>query len=215
VIAYSTDLDPALYEDEIQKRIRLGNAIILTSQGVAFIHAGQEYGRTKQWKSDIPPTSDYAFSEGFQYPYFIENSYDASDAVNMFDWDKVTKDGIQKTTMEFTKGLIQLRKSTDAFRLGTEDEIATNVRLIESPDIKATDLVIAYSATASTGEEFIVVLNADNQERAIQMDVDLNSGMVVVDADEAGIHAVSEPNGYLIQNGTLFMDPLTVIVIKK
>lgn len=114
VIAHSADLDPATEEEEIQQRIRLGNTIILTSQGVAFLHAGQEYGRTKQWKSDEIPEKDFTFVEGFEYPYLIENSYDASDAVNMFDWDKVTEPGIHKETMEFTKGLIALRKSSDA-----------------------------------------------------------------------------------------------------
>jgi secreted pullulanase len=215
VIAHSAHIDPSTDQEQIQKRIRLGNTIILTSQGVSFIHSGQEYGRTKQWKSDTPPVSDYAFSEGFVYPYFIENSYDASDAVNMFDWDKVTEDGIHKTTMEFTRGLIELRKSTDAFRHGTEDEVAQNVRLIESPDIQDTDLVIAYSSTSSNGEEFIVVLNADNTERSIRLNEGLSSGNVIVDADEAGTTPVENPNGFSIQEGTVILDPLTVIVIKK
>ena len=26
----------------------------------------------------------------FEYPYFIHDSYDSSDAVNMFDWEKAT-----------------------------------------------------------------------------------------------------------------------------
>ncbi len=215
VIAHSAHLDPATDQEEIQKRIRLGNAIILTSQGVSFIHSGQEYGRTKQWLSSTPPTSDYAFSEGFEHPYFIENSYDASDAVNMFDWDKVMNDGIHKTTMEFTKGLIELRKSTDAFRHGTEEEVAEHVRLLESPDIEDTDLVIAYSASSSTGEEFVIVLNADTKERTVRIEENLSMGMVIVDSDEAGIDTVSEPNGYSLQDGAIVMDPLTVVVIKK
>lgn len=215
VIAHSAHLDPASDQEGIQKRIRLGNAIILTSQGVSFIHSGQEYGRTKQWKSEAIPEKDFTISEEFQYPYFIENSYDASDAVNMFDWDKVTEPGLHKTTMEFTRGLIELRKSTDAFRLGTEEEVAENVRLIESPDIAETDLVIAYSAKSTTGDEFWVFLNADNQERSIRTDVELQAGIVIVDADEAGTDAVSEPNGYSVQDGVLILDPLTVVVFKK
>ena len=133
----------------------------------------------------------------------------------MFDWDKVTEQGLHKTTMEFTRGLIELRKSTDAFRLGTEEEVAENVRLIESPDIAETDLVIAYSAKSTTGDEFWVFLNADNQERSIRTDVELQAGIVIVDADEAGTDAVSEPNGYSVQDGVLILDPLTVVVFKK
>jgi len=215
VIAHSTNLDPAINEDEIQKRIRLGNAILLTSQGATFIHAGQEYGRTKQWKSEIPPTSDYAYSEGFENPYFIENSYDASDAVNMFDWDKVTESGIHKTTMEFTRGLIELRKSTDAFRLGTEREVTKNVQRIESPDIMATDLVIGYSAKSTEGDEFIVFINADSKSRTLRIEEDLTSGTIIVDADEAGIREVTSQNGVEIQSDKITIDPLTVVIIKK
>ncbi len=215
VIAHSAHLDPSTEQEEIQKRIRLGNAIILTSQGVAFIHAGQEYGRTKQWKSEIPPTSDYTISEGFEYPYFIENSYDASDAVNMFDWDKVTEPGIHKTTMEFTRGLIELRKSSDAFRFSTEEEVAANVRRIESPDIAETDLVIAYSATASNGEEFWIFVNADNQDRSIRSGLDLQSATVIVDSDEAGTQEVKNRNGFEIKDNAIIIDPLTVVMFKK
>ncbi|MFP3339223.1 hypothetical protein R0J91_14695, partial [Micrococcus sp. SIMBA_131] len=55
VIAQSIKKDPADHEEEIQERIRLGNAMIMTSQGVSFLHAGQEYGRTKQWKGEGKP----------------------------------------------------------------------------------------------------------------------------------------------------------------
>jgi secreted pullulanase len=50
VIAQSIKKDPAISanNEEIHDRIRLGNSMILTSQGTAFLHAGQEYGRTKQ-----------------------------------------------------------------------------------------------------------------------------------------------------------------------
>ena len=215
VIAHSAHLDPAFHEEEIQKRIRLGNAILLTSQGVVFLHAGQEYGRTKQWKSPIPPKSDFTISEGFEYPYFIENSYDVSDAINMFDWDKVLEDGIHKTTMEFTKGLIELRKSTDAFRYGTEEDILANIRLIQSPDIMQTDLVIAYSATSTKGNEFLIFINADSKQRNLRLNENLNSGIVIVDADESGTKAVSIPNGFTITDEGILIEPLTVIIVKK
>ena len=215
VIAHSAHLDPASQEKEIQKRIRLGNTMLLTSQGVTFLHAGQEYGRTKQWKSESKPISDFTFSEGFENPYFIENSYDASDAVNMFDWDKVLEDGIHKTTMEYTKGLIKLRKSTDAFRHATETDILEHVRLIQSPDILAQDLLIAYSASSTKGEEFLIFINADSKQRTLRMNENLSSGIVIVDADESGTTAVSNPNGFLITSEGIVIDPLTAIILKK
>lgn len=49
VIAKSINKDPKVAEEEIHKRLRLGNTMILTAQGTPFIHSGQEYGRTKQF----------------------------------------------------------------------------------------------------------------------------------------------------------------------
>lgn len=214
VIAQSIRKDPAFHEEEIQKRIRLGNAMILTSQGVAFIHAGQEYGRTKQWLSSTKPKREFAEGEGFEHPYFIENSYDASDAINMFDWDKVEESGIHKNTMEYTSGLISLRKSTDAFRLGDEALVSNNVSLIQSKDIKEEDLFIGYRANATTGESFFVFVNADSSERTVSLKTDLTEGLVLVDSDEAGTNEVSMISGVEINTNQITIDPLTVIIIK-
>ncbi len=215
VIAHSADLDPATEEEEIQQRIRLGNTIILTSQGVAFLHAGQEYGRTKQWKSDEIPEKDFTFVEGFEYPYLIENSYDASDAVNMFDWDKVTEPGIHKETMEFTKGLIALRKSSDAFRHESEFMVSEHVELLQSDDIAETDLVIAYKASSTDGTSYYVVINADSESRTIRINEDLTGGVVLVDSDEAGTELVSDLSGVYFIDNEITMAPLTATVIKK
>tara|TARA_R110000868_G_scaffold37111_10_gene131556 strand:- start:43433 stop:45721 length:2289 start_codon:yes stop_codon:yes gene_type:complete len=214
VIAQSIKKDPEQYENEIQKRIRLGNAIILTSQGVAFLHAGQEYGRTKQWKSTEIPDREFAIMDGFNQPYFIENSYDASDAINMFDWDKVTEDGIHKKTMEYTRGLIALRKSSDAFRLGTQDLVSKQVSLMASNDIAEEDLILFFKTVSTTRETFYVLINADSIERTISIKEDLSKGTVLVDSDEAGVTEVDNLNGVEIRSNEIIIDPLTVVIIK-
>ncbi len=215
VIAYSIKKDPARHQEEIQQRIRLGNTIILTSQGTAFLHAGQEYGRTKQWKGEEAPESDYTYVEGFEHPYFIENSYDASDIINHFDWDKVTRPGIHKETMAFTKGLIALRRSTDAFRLGTEEEIRRKVHLIQSEDIREEDLVIGYRAESTQGTRYYVFVNADSVSRDIRLDTNLTSGVVLVDSDEAGTREVNSLSGVQVYPSFIRLDALTATVIKR
>ncbi len=214
VIAYTIKKDPAEHQEEIHKRIRLGNTIILTAQGVSFIHAGQEYGRTKQWLDSTEPEREYAKVEGFEHPYFIENSYDASDAVNMFDWDKVTEDGIHKETMEFTKGLIALRKSSDAFRLGTEELVSEKVSQVPSEDIKEEDLVLFFKTSSTNGEDYYVLINADSVQRNIRFNADLTSGTILVDSNEAGAEAVSEVSGIEISSNSILIDPLMAVVIK-
>ncbi len=220
VIAQSIKKDPAEHEEEIQQRIRIGNSMILTSQGISFLHAGQEYGRTKQWKGDGVPEEKSTYmvdenGEPFDNPYFIHDSYDSSDAINMFDWDKVKEEGIHKETMEYTKGLIELRKSTNAFRLGTEDLVNENVSLINAPEIESSDLLIGYRnvSTDHTGT-YYVFINADSEKRTLSLEEDLRKEKVLVDRDEAGTKKVKDPSGFTLDKDSITLDPLTTVVVK-
>ncbi|WP_313636949.1 pullulanase [Paenibacillus sp.] len=229
VIAQSIKKDPAIPENEleIQKRIRLGNMLIMTSQGTAFIHAGQEYGRTKQWKDDsIKPTNKGKFTELFDtnnqsFGYFINDSYDSSDAVNKFDWAKATDElqfPVQTTTRRYTSGLMELRKSTDAFRLGDKDLVDSNVNLIPAPEVKTEDLVIAYSNKATDGTGiYYVFMNGDSTERTLTLSEDLTSGQVLVDNDEAGVTAIPTENqsGFSLTANSITLEPLTAVILKK
>lgn len=224
VIAQSIKKDPAVPENELEihKRIRIGNSLILTSQGTAFLHAGQEYGRTKQWKGEGVPEQKYhelTDEQGNPFGYFIHDSYDSSDAINMFDWQKATNKkeySVNTTTQAYTKGLIEIRKSTNAFRLGERDLVDQNVRLLDLPEIKDTDLVIAYEneSTDNTGTYYVFV-NADTQARTLTLgDLDFSKGKVLVDNDEAGKTPVSKKSGFKLSKDKLTLDPLTTVVIK-
>ena len=217
VIAQSIRKDPAILQNEfdIQLRIRLGNTLILTSQGIAFLHAGQEYGRTKQWLADTTPPSSATNVPGFHHSWFVDNSYDSSDIINKFDWDKVEKPGMHRTTMEYTRGLIELRRSTDAFRLGDADLVRSNVKRIQSGNIKPNDLLIAYTCTATDGTDYHVIVNCDSRAREFGCGIDLKKGTVIVDQDEAGTTEVKKPKGYTFEsNSKIVLDPLTAVIIK-
>ncbi|MCU9614590.1 pullulanase [Caldibacillus lycopersici] len=223
VIAQSIKKDPEYYEEEIHKRIRIGNSLILTSQGTPFIHAGQEYGRTKQYRAetDVPPNSStYMTDENgnpFVYPYFIHDSYDSSDAINMIDWEKATNEEaypINNLTREYTTGLIELRRSTDAFRLGEKDLVDSNVTLVSAPEMGAEDLIIAYRNEATNGDAYYVFINADDEERSLTLNEDLTNGVVLVDNDEAGVEEVTDLSGVSLSDANITLDPLTTAVVK-
>lgn len=74
-------------EEELIKRHKLATTIVLMSQGIAFLHAGQEFFRTKQGNS---------------------NSYNAPDDINQLDWQRREKYAYY---VEYVKKLIELRKS--------------------------------------------------------------------------------------------------------
>ncbi len=223
VIAQSIKKDPAAAANnlEIHKRIRLGNLLILTSQGTAFLHAGQEYGRTKQWLGEGTPEQKYhelEDAEGNPFGYFIHDSYDSSDAVNKFDWQKANDAGqypVNHVTKEYTAGLIELRKHTDAFRLGDKDLVNSNVTLIDAEEMQASDLVIGYKNKATDGTgNYYVFMNADSTARTLTLSEDLTAGTVVADNDEAGTRAVSDQSGFELTADSITLEPLTAVIIK-
>ncbi|MCR2806907.1 alpha-amylase family glycosyl hydrolase [Paenibacillus soyae] len=223
VIAQSIKKDPAIAENnlEIHKRIRLGNLIMMTSQGTSFLHAGQEYGRTKQWLAEGVPEQKYHALEdenGEVFGYFVHDSYDSSDAINKFDWAKATDEAaypVNHVTSEYTKGLIALRKSTDAFRLGDQDLVNSNVTLLDAPEIKASDLLIGYKNVAMDGSgHYYVFINADDESRMLTLKEDLTEGTVVVDNDEAGTTAVLSASGFTLTDSSITIDPLSAVIIR-
>ncbi|CAM3765634.1 type I pullulanase [Mesobacillus zeae] len=86
-------LDPD--EDEVirKKRHRLATSIVLLSQGIPFLHAGQEFFRTKKG---------------------IGNSYRSPNSINQLDWELRDEN---MDNIEFLKGIISIRMSHQAFRL--------------------------------------------------------------------------------------------------
>lgn len=226
VIALTLRKNPQLAENEleIQKRIRLGNLLLLTSQGTAFLHAGQEYGRTKQWMAAGVPEQKYTEVRDVgdqSVSYFIHDSYDSSDSVNKFDWAAATdalKHPVQNETRAYTAGLIQLRKSTNAFRLGDIGLVNANVKLIQAPEMQQQDLVIGYSSKATDGTGiYYVFMNGDNKARTLTLPEDLSGAEVVADSDQAGTAAIAaaEQSGFRLSAESITIDPLTSVILRK
>lgn len=94
--------------EELRKaRHRFATSIVILSQGVPFIHAGQEFFRTKK---------------------SVENSYNSPDEINWLDWNSRS---VHKENVEYVKGLIQLRKLHGAFRLPTAQLIKKHLAFNE------------------------------------------------------------------------------------
>ncbi len=87
-------------EAEKKKMHQLALAIVLTSQGIPFLHAGTEFLRDKKG---------------------VENSYNKPDAINAIDWTLKTKNA---DVFKYTKDLIKIRKAHPAFRLTSGTDIA-------------------------------------------------------------------------------------------
>ena len=238
IIAQSIKKDPSKAENyaEIHRRLRLGNLMVLTAQGTPFIHSGQEYGRTKQFRDpayktpvseDKVPNKSHLLRDKdgnpFVYPYFIHDSYDSSDAVNKFDWTKATdgKAFLENVkSRDYMKGLIALRQSTDAFRLKSLQDIKERVRLITVPGqngIENEDLVIGYQITAPNGDVYAVFVNADDKAREFNLGTafaHLRNAEVLADENQAGPVGISKPKGLEWTDKGLRLNALTAVVLR-
>ena len=62
------------------------------------------------------------------------------------------------------------------------------------------DLIIAYRNEATNGDAYYVFINADDKERTLSLEVDLTSGTVLRDNDEAGTEeGYQKLSGLLLQ----------------
>ncbi|SDH64770.1 pullulanase [Alteribacillus persepolensis] len=95
--------------EEKRKMHRLTLVMVLTAQGVPFLHGGQEFFRTK---------------------YGVENSYNAPVWINQFDWEQRE---IHNENVEFLKNLIQIRKQFDGFRMQTTAVIERRFQQLAQP----------------------------------------------------------------------------------
>ena len=102
---------------------RLALSIVLTSQGISFLHAGTEFMRSKQG---------------------VENSYESPDSINAINWNlKKEHEGFN----EYLRELIQLRKQHPAFRLQSAEAIA---RMIKFNGKTPQDGMIVYEIDGKT-----------------------------------------------------------------
>lgn len=238
IIAQSIKKDPSKAENyaEIHRRLRLGNLMVLTAQGTPFIHSGQEYGRTKQFRDpayktpvaeDKVPNKSHLLRDKdgnpFDYPYFIHDSYDSSDAVNKFDWTKATDGKAYPENVksrDYMKGLIALRQSTDAFRLKSLKDIKDRVHLITVPGqngVEKEDVVIGYQITAPNGDIYAVFVNADEKAREFNLGTafaHLRNAEVLADENQAGPVGIANPKGIEWTEKGLKLNALTATVLR-
>lgn len=238
IIAQSIKKDPSKAENyaEIHRRLRLGNLMVLTAQGTPFIHSGQEYGRTKQFRDpayktpvaeDKVPNKSHLLRDKdgnpFDYPYFIHDSYDSSDAINKFDWTKATDGKAYPENVksrDYMKGLIALRQSTDAFRLKSLQDIKDRVQLITVPGqngVAKEDVVIGYQITAPNGDIYAVFVNADEKAREFNLGTafaHLRNAEVLADENQAGPVGIANPKGLEWTEKGLKLNALTATVLR-
>ena len=118
----------------------MAGALVLTSQGIPFIHAGSEMARTK--------IGDH-------------NSYKSSDSINQIDWNRKNS---HLQIFNYYKALIELRKKHPAFRMISAEKIRNH--LIFSSDYQAgvASYVLVNHANGDDWRTILLVFNGNREE---------------------------------------------------
>ncbi|MCB2292231.1 type I pullulanase [Clostridium algoriphilum] len=164
------------------KMHKMADSMILTSQGIPFLQAGQEFIRTKSGDN---------------------NSYNSNDSVNKIDWVRKSEN---KETVDYFKGLIELRKAHPAFRMTSADMVKKNLKFLIVPkNVVAYEM--NYNANMDTWAHIVVAYNANKEDRTVKLSKK-GTWNIVVDGQKAGVKTIKQFNG-----GSLVVPGLSTVVI--
>ncbi|MBL8746291.1 MAG: hypothetical protein JNK58_08055 [Phycisphaerae bacterium] len=128
----------------------MGAVALFTSQGVPFIHSGQEFGRSKDGE---------------------DNTYNLGDQVNNIRWhDKADRHAI----FAFYRAMIAMRREHPMFRLATKEEVLKAVKFLDSDlGLLMPAGTLGWMVSDVTGKDpwaaAIIILNGGHESRNIPL----------------------------------------------
>ncbi|MDO7908157.1 type I pullulanase [Paenibacillus sp. JX-17] len=168
---------------DMVRRSILANGMVLTSQGIAFLHAGDELLRSK---------------------FGDHNSYRSGDAVNAIRWSNKAR---FRPVFDYYRGLIELRRRHTAFRLDSRELVEQHMRIT-----RCGDQIIMYTLTGAAGHDdwndIIVIYNGSEHDQQVQLPDTSPVWHVVVDEYRAGTEVLS-----VIQEGMVNVPRLSMMVL--
>lgn len=123
-----------------KKRAKLMLSMVLTAQGIPFIHAGEEFYRTKQG---------------------VSNSYQSNDDINKLDYDLMFEN---LETVNYVKDLIRLRKDEKLLCLTTTSEI------LKCVNTKYLDNGLLFYQIKTAEAEMIILYNAKTSNKSYALE---------------------------------------------
>ncbi|WJP98607.1 type I pullulanase [Macrococcus bovicus] len=127
------------HADNVLKLHQMTTIFTILSQGIPFIHAGQEFYRTK---------------------YGHGNTYNLSDFINRIDWNRRMK---YNEDIDIIRKAIHLKKTYEVFHL--QDALSIQTRIIE---VKAPDPVLGI-LLFDKDDEFILFFNPTALNHTIEL----------------------------------------------
>jgi len=197
VLATGADMDSEEDMADIVRKHRQANNIVLTSQGISFLHAGVEMLRTKPCIE--PDAGEYTCDED---GLFDHNSYRSPDETNQFDWNRKVE---YYDTFEFYRNLIHMRREKDVFTLASAEEIESSLNLMANENG-----LISYALHDEDDDWATTLVVHNNGSTSRTFDVPYGTWNVVSTTDEIG--AIDEDTTLetlYVQDGgeTITLDP--------
>ena len=139
-----------------KRRHRFATSIVILSQGIPFLHSGQEFFRTK---------------------HGIENSYCSPDWINELNWDLREQN---EETISYLRCLMGIRKSHGAFRLRSREQIEKHAKMV---DLGPACHSLLYDNVGEYGRwsRILVVYHHGEQQTAVDLPGDKKWGMICGD----------------------------------
>ena len=132
-------------EADRKRMHQLALTIVLTSQGIPFLHAGTEFLRSKQ---------------------DIENSYKSSDSINAINWE------LKEENLALTKyvgSLIKIRKAHPAFRMRTGDMVKKYIHFEDRLPAGTIVYTIDGAAMKDAWKKIWIAFNGSDEEKILNL----------------------------------------------
>jgi len=158
---------PKASEKEIKAMHKLATAIVLTSQGTPFLHAGSEMMRTKNGE---------------------HNSYKSPDSINQIDWNLKVENA---DVVKYYQNLIKLRKEHPAFRMPKAKDVQENLEFLNVED-GFVSYQLKNNANNDSWKTILVIYNAQKNNVHYSLKKSWNVAILGDNFDFEGQEKISE-----------------------
>lgn len=133
-----------LWENQAVRACVLADAIVLTSQGIPFMYAGDELLRSK---------------------YGDPNTYQSGDKINTIPWEDKDK---FEPVYDFYRKLIAFRKQHPAFRMNSRQMVEEKLHIIYEKN-GVVGYILGEYANGDTSRYLCVFYNGNSSEKQVQL----------------------------------------------
>ena len=164
---------------------KLGALYLFTSQGIVFMHQGQEWARSKVIANTHAPDE----FEG----QIDHNSYEKDNETNWLNWNEK---GLNSDLVDYYKGLIQLRKKYSSLRKSNPE------------DFKFIDFGKQIAVGYIVKEKMTIIMNGSKTD-SVSTTLPIGNWRMIVDGDSVQL------DSHKIMSGEINIAPISGMVLVR